>query len=76
MKQTISSEGFKAEKPQRLSIMRTEENHSTITKELANAYKKIKMYEYEINKIEENQSNFSVIVKYIVCDVELSSLKQ
>ena len=62
MKQTLSTEDFK-DKPQRMSIMRTEENHSTMTKELANTYKKIKMYEYEINKIEENQSNFSVIVK-------------
>ena len=63
MKQTLSSEDFKPEKGQRLSIMRSEENHSTMTKELSNAYKRIKMYEYEINKIEESQSSLSVIVK-------------
>lgn len=53
------------EKPkERQPIMRSEENQASMNKELANCYKRIKMYEYEISKIEEAQASMNLIQKY------------
>lgn len=46
--------------------MRSDFNEASMTKELANAYKRIKMYEYEISKIEESQVEMGSIHKYLV----------
>ena len=46
--------------------MRSDENQASVAKELANAYKKIKLYEYEINKIEESQVEMGSIHKYFI----------
>ena len=43
--------------------MKHDENAETLQKELANAYKRIKMYEYEIGKIEDSQGSGSVSQK-------------
>ena len=62
--QTLAGDDLQNEKAQkRHSLVKLEENHAAMTKEVANCYKKIKMYEYEINKLEEGQSNSSLISK-------------
>ena len=52
--------------------MRSDENQASMTKELTNCYKRIKMYEYEISKIEEAQASTNVIQKYQYLNSELN----
>lgn len=49
----------------RESIFYDSENLEILNKELANTYKRIKMYEYEINKLEENNRNQNVSQKTV-----------
>lgn len=56
----------------RESIFQSEDNFEVLNKELANTYKRIKMYEYEVAKLEdgsrsvnlsEKSSHFELIIK-------------
>ncbi len=43
--------------------MKSQQTQETLGKQLANAYKKIKMYEYEISKIQESQAEMGMVQK-------------
>ena len=61
--QTLAEEPERFDRGRRPSALKPEENHAAMTKELANCYKKIKMYEYEISKLEEAQSSSALITR-------------